>query len=49
MVTFTIIEKLNSNANKYEKGIYKGYSLWLADDALLIADSEKDLLKAFRY
>ena len=47
MVTFTIIEKLNSELEAYGIGEYKGNSLWLADNTVLIADSEETLLKAF--
>ena len=46
MVTFTIIEQLNEQVESYKIGAYKGNSLWLADDAVLIANSEKTLLKA---
>ena len=46
MVTFTIIEQLNKKAEAYKIVAYKVNSLWLADDAVLIADSEKNLLKA---
>ena len=46
MVTFTIIEKLNKSVAAYETGAYKGNSLWLADDAVLIANSEATLEKA---
>ena len=31
----------------YKIGAYEGNSLWLADDAVLIANSEETLLKAF--
>ena len=47
MVTFTIIEELNKSVEAYEIGAYKGNSLWLADDAVLIADNEETLKKAF--
>ena len=47
MVTFTIIEKLNEKVEACKIGAYKGNSLWLADDAVLIANSEEILLKAF--
>ena len=47
MVTFTIIEQLNKRAKAYKIGVYKGNSLWLADDAVLIAESEENLLEAF--
>ena len=42
MVIFTIIEQLNKESDPYEIGVYKGNSLWLADDAVLIAKSKKD-------
>ena len=48
MVTFTIIEKLDETVEAYKIGAYKGNSLWLADDAVLIANNEKTLLKAFK-
>ena len=47
MVTFTIIEELNKSVPAYETGKYKGNSLWLANDAVLIANSEETLKKAF--
>ena len=47
MVTFTIIEELNRSIPAYEIGEYKGNSLWLADDAVLIANNEETLKKAF--
>ena len=47
MVTFTIIEEMNRSVQAYQTGAYKGNSLWLADDAVLIADSEETLEKAF--
>ena len=46
MITFTLIEELNNRAPKYKKGQYEGNSLWLADDATIIASSIEDLLKA---
>ena len=46
MVTFTIIEELNKSVAAYETGTYKGKSLWLADDAVLIVNSEATLEKA---
>ena len=48
MVTFTIIEQLNKEADLYEIGVYNGNSLWLADDAVIIAKDEKSLLKALK-
>ena len=44
MVTFTIIEELKENADIYEIRKYSGNSLWLADDATIIARDEKTLL-----
>ena len=40
MVTFTIIEELRKNANLYNIGKYSENSLWLADDATVIARDE---------
>ena len=48
MVTFTIIEELNKSVEAYKIGAYKGNSLWLADDAVLIADYERTLKKVFK-
>ena len=45
MVTFTIIEELNKSVEAYKIGAYKGNSLWLADDTVLIADNEETLKK----
>ena len=46
MVTFTIIEELRSRAKPYKIGAYEDNSLWLADDATIIASSEENILKA---
>ena len=46
MVTFTIIEELRNNANLYKIGKYNGNSLWLADDATIIATDEISMEKA---
>merc|ERR1711888_417863 len=43
MVTFSIIEDLEEHGKKYEVDRYKGNSLWIADDATLIAGSTEDL------
>ena len=43
MVTFTIIEDLEEKGRKYEIDKYKGNSLWIADDATLIAGSKEDM------
>ena len=45
LITFTIIEELNKKAPKYKIGTFEGNSLWLADDAVIIAESPEDLLK----
>ena len=45
LITFTIIEELNTRAPKYRIGAYEGNSLWLADDAVIIARSTEDLLE----
>ena len=45
MVTFTMIEDLRNLAKKYKIGKFVDNSLWLADDATLIADSIPNLLK----
>ena len=46
MVTFTIIEEIINNANIYKIGKYTGNSLWLADDATIIATDEISMEKA---
>ena len=46
MVTFTMIEEVNNKAAKYKTGKYEGNSLWLEDDATVIANSKEDLLEA---
>ena len=43
MITFTIIEKLIEKAPELKIGSYKGNSLWLADDATIVASNTKDL------
>ena len=43
MVTFSIIEELEEKGKKYEIDKYKGNSLWIADDATLVAGSIKDM------
>ena len=43
MVTFCIIEDLQKKRRIYKIGKYEGNSLWLADDATLIASSIKDV------
>merc|ERR1711905_82535 len=45
MVTFTMIEDLRKLAKKYKIREFVDNSLWLADDATLIADSLPNLLK----
>ena len=44
LITFTIIEELNKKAPKYKIGTFIGNSLWLADDAVIIAESPENLL-----
>ena len=46
LVTFTFIRKLRAKADQYEIGVYKDNSLWLADDAVLVAKDENSLKKA---
>ena len=46
MVTFTIIEELRKNADLYNIGKYNENSLWLADDATIIARDESSMEKA---
>ena len=46
MITFPLIEELITKAPKYKMGVYTGNSLWLADDATIIARSTKELLEA---
>ena len=46
MVTFTIIEELKEKADIYSIREYNGNSLWLADDATIIATNEKSAKKA---
>ena len=48
MVTFTIIEELKGKADIYEIGKYIGNSLWLADDATIIATKEESVDKAIK-
>ena len=43
MVTFSIIKELEEKGKKYEIDEYKGNSLWIADDATLIAGSIEDM------
>ena len=43
MVTFCIIEELLKNGKLYGIREYKGNSLWLADDATLIANSKENV------
>ena len=45
MVTFTMIDDLRNLAEKYKIGKFVDNSLWLADDATLIADSIPNLQK----
>ena len=48
MVTFTILEQLNKDADPYEIGVYKENSLLLADDAAIIAKEENSLNKVLK-
>ena len=43
MVTFCIIEDRQTKGKLYRVGKYEGNSLWLADDATLVASSKKDV------
>ena len=43
MVTFCIIEDLQKKGKIYRVGEYEGNSLWLADDATLIANSKENV------
>ena len=43
MVTFSIIEELENKGKMYKVDKYKGNSLWIADDATLIAGSIEDM------
>ena len=45
LVTFCIIEDLEEKGIMYKVDKYRGNSLWIADDATLIAGSAKDLEK----
>ena len=45
LVTFTIIEDLRTKVDKFKIGKFEDNSLWLADDATLIADSIPNLQK----
>ena len=46
MVTFTIIHELQEKAEIYKIRKYSGNSLWLVDDATIIATDEKSVAKA---
>ena len=43
MVTFCIIEDLQMKGKIYKVAEYEGNSLWLADDATLIANSKENV------
>merc|ERR1712179_501380 len=45
MVTFTMIEKLRNQAEPYKIRKYEDNSLWLADDATIIAKYESTLIR----
>ena len=46
MVTFTIIEEMKQKGDSYNIGVYSNNSLWLADDATIIAKDVESLKKA---
>ena len=46
LVTFTMIEKLREKADPFKIGKCEDNSLWLADDATIIATDKVSLLKA---
>ena len=43
MITFCIIEDLEKKGKLYDIGKHTGNSLWLADDATLIAGSKENM------
>ena len=45
LVTFTFIRELRTRADLYEVGVCKENSLWLADDAVLVAKDEDSLAR----
>ena len=45
MITFTIIEDLNIKAPVYKIGASEGNSVWLADDAVIVAKSPDEFLE----
>ena len=48
MVTFTIIENLRKLAERYNIREYNENSLWLADDATIIAKDEPSMLEILK-
>ena len=48
MVTFTIIEDLREKAKKYKIREFEDNSLWLADDATIIAESIPRLMELLK-
>ena len=48
LVTFTMIEDLKNQAESYKIRRYEDNSLWLADDATIIAKDEKTLIKTLK-
>ena len=48
LVTFTMIEDLKNQAESYRIRKYEDNSLWLADDATIIARDEETLLKTLK-
>ena len=45
MVTFTMIEDLRNQAERYKIRKYEDNSLWLADDATIIAKDEATMIR----
>merc|ERR1712055_368640 len=48
MVTFTMIEKLKEKADPYKIIKYRNNSLWLADDATIIAKDEETMIRTLK-
>ena len=48
LVTFTMIEKLKSKTKLFSIGECEDSSLWLADDATIIANDKTSLLEALK-
>ena len=45
LVTFTFIRELRTRTDLYEVGVSRENSLWLADDAVLVAKDEDSLAR----